>query len=91
MTEGQGHIEGRTAGRKLRFCSMFGIPVSVEVQAEVDQDGLPEIVRSVEIEGGRGFLVLSQTGASEEDVLLMYPSWRRRNRISIKTIYYEQN
>ena len=79
------------SGRRLRFCSMFGVPVSVEVQAEVDQDGLPEILGSVEIEGGRGFRVLSQTEVSQEDVRLIYRAWRRTNRESIKTIYYEQN
>lgn len=87
MTETQRQIQGLRRNRRFRFSSFLGVPVSVEVEAELDQDGLPEILRSVEIEGGRGFLVLSQTGASEEDVLLMYPSWRRRNRISIKKIY----
>lgn len=87
----QEHIRGQRTDRRFRFHSFLGVPVSVEVQAELDQDGLPEILGSLEIEGGRGFLVLSQTGVSEEDVLLMYPTWRKRNRESIKTIYYDKN
>ena len=64
--------------RFRRFSTLLGVPVSCEIYVEVDEDGIPEILRSVEIERSRGFMVLSQSVIDNDEVLLMYRNWRRR-------------
>ena len=73
------------------FFSPIGTPVSCEIYVETDDDGLPEILSSVEVEGSRGFRILSQSEVDETEVLLMYRQWRRRpeNQGLIRRVYSE--
>ena len=73
-------MTGRThiSDRFRRLSSLLGVPVSCEIYVEVDEDGIPEIQRSVEIEGSRGIRILSQSVIDEEEVLMIYRNWRRR-------------
>lgn len=71
---GETHIPDRFR----RFSSLLGIPVSCEIFVEKDEDGVPEILRSVEIEGSRGIRILSQSVSDVDEVLLIYRKWRRR-------------
>ena len=56
----------------------LGRPVSLEIYVEGDEDGVPNILRSVEITGADGCLILSQSPIDEESVLLIYRRWRSR-------------
>lgn len=56
----------------------LGRPVSLEIYVEEDGDGFPNILRSVEITGADGCLILSQAPVDEESVLLIYRKWRSR-------------
>lgn len=64
--------------RFRRLSTFLGIPVSCEIYVEVDDDGVPEILRSVEIERSRGIKVLSQSALDDDEVLLIYRNWRKR-------------
>ena len=77
--------------RGTQFLSLFGTPVSCEIYVETDDDGLPEILSSVEIEGSRGNRILSQSEVDETEVLLMYRLFRRRpeNQGRILRVYLE--
>ena len=77
--------------RRIRFRSLFGIPVSCEIYVETDDDGLPEILSSVEVEGVGGNRILSQSEVDETEVLLMYARFRRNpeNRGRIRRVYLE--
>ncbi len=74
-----------------RFRSPLLRPVSCEIYVEVDDDGLPEILSSVEVEGMGGNRILSQSEVDETEVLLIYRQWRRRpeNQGLIRRVYSE--
>ena len=71
---GEAHITGQEAVVR----DDLGRPVSCQIFAEADEDGVPEILRSVEIVGAEGTIVLSQSPIDEEEVLLIYKNWRSR-------------
>lgn len=77
--------------RQMIFRSPLLRPVSCEIYVENDSDGLPEILSSVEVEGSRGFKILSQSEVDETEVLLMYRQFRRRpeNQDRIRRVYVE--
>lgn len=87
---GRGDIERRV--RDLtRFRSPLLRPVSCEIFVELDDDGNPEILSSVEVEGSFGNRILSQSEVDETEVLLMYRRFRRRpeNQGRILRVYLE--
>lgn len=77
--------------RQMIFRSPLLRPVSCEIYVENGSDGLPEILSSVEVEGSRGFKILSQSEVDETEVLLMYRQFRRRpeNQDRIRRVYVE--
>lgn len=77
--------------RQMIFRSPLLRPVFCEIYVENDSDGLPEILSSVEVEGSRGFKILSQSEVDETEVLLMYRQFRRRpeNQDRIRRVYVE--
>lgn len=77
--------------RRMIFRSPLLRPVSCEIYVENGSDGLPEILSSVEVEGSRGFKILSQSEVDETEVLLMYRQFRRRpeNQDRIRRVYVE--
>lgn len=77
--------------RRMTFRSPLLRPVFCEIYVENDSDGLPEILSSVEVEGSRGFRILSQSEVDETEVLLMYRQFRRRpeNQDRIRRVYVE--
>lgn len=58
--------------------SPHGIPVSCEIFAERGDDGLPVIISSVEVEGGHGVRIFSQTLTDGQEALSIYRKWRAR-------------
>ena len=87
---GRGNI-----GRRLRNLTLFRSPllrpVSCEIYVETDDDGVPEILSSVEVEGCGRNRILSQSEVNETEVLLMYRLFRRRpeNQGRILRVYLE--
>lgn len=81
----------RRSRRRNLFFSPIGTPVSCEIYVETDDDGLPEILSSVEVEGMGGNRILSQSEVDETEVLLIYRQWRRRpeNQGLIRRVYSE--
>ncbi len=81
----------RSLRNLTRFRSPLLRPVSCEIYVEVDDDGLPEILSSVEVEGSFGNRILSQSEVDETEVLLMYRLFRRRpeNQGRIRRVYVE--
>ena len=86
----QENIDGNPR-RRMIFRSPLLRPVSCEIYVEVDDDGLPEILSSVEVEGSFGNRILSQSEVDETEVLLMYRLFRRRpeNQGRIRRVYVE--
>ena len=68
------------------FRSPLGFPVSCEISVELDDDGLPVILSSVEIESGGTAQnrILSQSPVDGDEVLLIYRGWRRRSENQVK-------
>ena len=66
------------SGQEAVIRDDLGRPVACQIFAEADEDGVPEILRSVEIVGAEGTIVLSQSPIDEEEVLLIYKNWRSR-------------
>lgn len=62
--------------KSFQFRTSLGIPVSCEIFVRLDEFGLPEIERSVEIEGSVGNLILGQEPVDESEVLRIYRRWR---------------
>lgn len=72
-----------------RFRSPFGVPVSCEIYVRINDDGSPEILSSVEIEGSGENRILCQVEVDEQEVLLLYRQYRRRpeNQNRIRRVY----
>lgn len=90
MAEMKDRRENRHPSMDLtRFRSPFGLPVSCEIYVRTDDDGLPEILSSVEVEGSGGNRILSLTEVDEQEVLLIYRQYRRRpeNQNRIRRVY----
>ena len=88
-------MKGRGNGHRSRdlfgFRSLLLCPVACEIYVKTDDDGLPEILSSVEVEGSGGNRILSQSEVDETEVLLMYRLFRRRpeNQGRIRRVYIE--
>lgn len=88
-------MKGRGNGHRSRdlfgFRSLLLRPVACEIYVKTDDDGLPEILSSVEVEGSGGNRILSQSEVDETEVLLIYRLFRRRpeNQGLIRRVYIE--
>lgn len=47
-----------------------------EIYVELDSNGCPEILHSIEIDGGTGIQILSQTYVDDGSIGLIYQRWR---------------
>lgn len=66
------------SGQEAVIRDDLGRPVACQIFAEADEDGVPEILRAVEIVGAEGTIVLSQSPIDEETTILFYKQWRSR-------------